>query len=649
VSAGRLIGGRYEIVRKIAEGGMGAVYEAQHNLSKKSVALKILFPHIGKDEGSRQRFLREVSAPAQIGHDGIVEVYDAGFDTQDGSLFVAMELLKGETLRDRLARGVLSRDQVLDLFEQLLDPLAAAHQKGIVHRDLKPENVFLHRQRDGREVLKLLDFGIARDLDEKSMSVTQTGIAMGTPHYMAPEQAMSARGVSFPADVWAVGAMLYEALSGRPPFAGETASAIVVMAVSQPHLPLAQAAPDTPAPLAQLVDRCLAKEGDQRPKDGAALLGALRVARGKSAGIATGPIATSAALIAAPQLGAGLGASTPSPSSFGSSAGSSPGMPSPSGAAAFGQPTPHPGDPRPAFGSTPQPGPSYAGGPSFDAPTPSYGSAPGYGAPSAPGTAPYGGAQYGGTPPGGSGYGGTPPATASSITGSRGRGRVFWIVAAVLGLGAFALIGIVVVGAIAGARYLGRTGGAGFGAGTVRVMTTIPGELFVDDQSHGPVLLGGHDLSLPAGEHRIEVRIAGAPLASANVSVTGGGSAQVDLVRGVFGTGGTITGGGGAAGGGVITGSLGPGDQQLQTGEYMDYHEHQLTAGQHVRIELTSDTMDTYLILRFPSGRQRDNDDASGMGTNSMLDEVVDETGGYRIIVTTYRPGETGAYTLTIR
>src|SRR5690606_1065494 len=123
--------------------------------------------------------------------------------------------------RDRLERGGLTRDQILDLFELLLDPLAAAHARVIVHRDLKPENVFLHRERDGREVLKLLDFGIARDLDEKSQSVTQTGMAMGTPHYMAPEQAMSARSVSFPADVWAVGAMLYEALAGKPPFSGE--------------------------------------------------------------------------------------------------------------------------------------------------------------------------------------------------------------------------------------------------------------------------------------------------------------------------------------------------------------------------------------------------------------------------------------------
>ncbi|MCA9607573.1 MAG: serine/threonine protein kinase, partial [Myxococcales bacterium] len=207
----RLIGGRYKVVRKLAEGGMGEVYEAQHNLSKKKVALKILFPHIGKDEAARQRFLREVSAPAQIGHEGIVEVYDAGFDTQDGSLFVAMEFIDGEPLRDRLSRGGVGLDQLLDWFEEMLDPLAAAHASGIVHRDLKPENVMLAKKRDS-EVIKLLDFGIARDLDSSKDNVTHTGIAMGTPHYMAPEQAMSAKGVTAAADVWAMGVMLYEAL-----------------------------------------------------------------------------------------------------------------------------------------------------------------------------------------------------------------------------------------------------------------------------------------------------------------------------------------------------------------------------------------------------------------------------------------------------
>ncbi|UJR82388.1 serine/threonine-protein kinase [Sandaracinus amylolyticus] len=582
--AGRLIGGRYEIVRKIAEGGMGAVYEAQHHLTKQTVALKILFPHIGRDENARQRFLREVSAPAQIGHDGIVEVHDAGFDTQDGSLFVAMELLRGETMRDRLSRGGLTRDQVLDLFEAMLDPLAAAHARGIVHRDLKPENVFLHRERDGREVLKLLDFGIARDLDEKSQSVTQTGMAMGTPHYMAPEQAMSARSVSFPADVWAVGAMLYEALSGSPPFGGETASAIVVHAVSKPHEPLAHVAPATPHAIALLVDRCLAKEADKRPKDARELLGELRVARGKSAGIATGPVAPSQVMlpISPPQS-----YGTPSHQSYGAA---------------------------PAQHATPQP--SY-GAHVPSASHPSFGGVP--------------------TPP--PGHVTPPPAVSPVPRSSSGSGRILVIGGLVIGLGLLAVVGVVAVGAYA--AFSGSATGAQ-GTGTVRVMTTIPGQLVVDGAPQGPVLIGGQDVVLSAGSHVVEVQIAGATLASQRVDVSAGQVQQIELVRGV------VAGAGGSTGGaGVHSGTLGPGDQTLSTGEYMDFYEMSFSAGQHVHLELASPSFDTYLILRFPSGRQRDNDDATG--TNSMLDQTLDETGVYRVIVTSFSAGETGPYTLTIR
>ena len=147
----QVVGGRYEVVREIARGGMGVVYEARHRMTKKQVALKVLFPHIGKDTGARQRFLREVSAPAQIGHPGIVEVYDADYDASDGSLFVAMEMLSGDTFRDWLGRGGHTRAAVLDIFEEMLEALAAAHRNGIVHRDLKPENVILAQQRDGSE------------------------------------------------------------------------------------------------------------------------------------------------------------------------------------------------------------------------------------------------------------------------------------------------------------------------------------------------------------------------------------------------------------------------------------------------------------------------------------------------------------------
>lgn len=279
-----LIAGRYEIVRIIGAGGMGAVYEATHLVSRRTIALKILAPEASRTDANRERFLREASAPAQIDHPGIVEVFDAGFDTQTGALFVAMELLVGETLRERLDRlaatkSADAREDALRLFGAVLEPLAAAHNKNIVHRDIKPENIFVQRGAGGVQKVKVLDFGIARDLDSDRPSVTRTGIAMGTPHYMAPEQAMNARDASFPADVWALGVILYEILSSTVPFPGETAGSIIAAAVTEAHRSLIVLAPSTPRSLSELTDRCLAKRPADRPANAGALLEAFQAAR----------------------------------------------------------------------------------------------------------------------------------------------------------------------------------------------------------------------------------------------------------------------------------------------------------------------------------------------------------------------------------
>lgn len=343
---GTVVGGRYQIVRPIAEGGMGSVHEAIHVLSRRSVALKLLSPDVAREETKRQRFLREVSAPAQIGHDGIVEVYDAGYDEALGVLFVAMELLNGETLRERLARlspktVPSDREALLDVFERLLSPVAAAHERGIVHRDLKPENVFLHRRRDGTEVVKVLDFGIARGHDETTPSVTQTGIAMGTPHYMAPEQAMNAREASFPADVWALGVMLYEIISGDVPFPGETAGTILAAAVTEAHRPLAAVALGVDPSLSALVDRCLAKHPSERPPNAHALLEEFLKVRGRATparppdvSTAGSSVPSSAVRTTGPISGPATGGSNPSFS------GSSGAVSVPLAPSALGSPTP---------------------------------------------------------------------------------------------------------------------------------------------------------------------------------------------------------------------------------------------------------------------------------------------------------------------
>ncbi len=281
--SGTIVGGRYVVESALAVGGMGAVYRAQHLVSDRAVALKIVHPHLTLDRAAVARFHREARASASIGHEGIVTVLDAGED-DEGHLFLAMELLSGENLRARLARTDTTRGQALALIDALLDPLAAAHARGFVHRDLKPENVFVTTG----ERIKLLDFGIARELG--AASATQTGAAMGTPHYMPPEQVMSSKGATPAADVWAVGVMLYEILTGAPPFTGPTPHAVVVRACTTTHAPLVEVAPDVGPRLAAVVDRALAKQPADRFADADALRASLREALGRDPDSSHAPV-----------------------------------------------------------------------------------------------------------------------------------------------------------------------------------------------------------------------------------------------------------------------------------------------------------------------------------------------------------------------
>ena len=269
---GRVVGGKYEIVRALAEGGMGSVYIARHVLTRIEVALKLMHLEASRDESAVERFLREVRFAAEIGHPGIVKVYDAGEDG-DGTLFLAMELLAGEDMAERLARPGTTALQGLELLMQVLEPLAAAHERGIVHRDLKPENIFVARAKTGREEVKLLDFGIARQVGVSSK--TSAGTGLGTTHYMAPEQASNARDVLPTSDVWALGVILYEAISGQLPFDGQTIHEVIIKAYAEPHAPLQERIPGIDPRLASLVDRCLQKSAAQRPLDAGVLLAEL--------------------------------------------------------------------------------------------------------------------------------------------------------------------------------------------------------------------------------------------------------------------------------------------------------------------------------------------------------------------------------------
>ncbi|MCA9596660.1 MAG: protein kinase [Myxococcales bacterium] len=227
-SPGDVVGGKYRIVRLIGDGGMGAVYEARHELLGTNVALKFLHSELSKRPGLASRFLQEARVSARIQSPHVTRVTDVD-QTPDGSPFLVMELLTGESLQQLLDRRVkLPKDQAIDFALQILSGLEAAHALGVVHRDLKPDNVFITPSTGG-PLLKLLDFGIAklREANEYQKGLTRPGAIMGTPEYMAPEQLYSADRVDHRADLYSLGVMLYEMLTGERPAYGDDAAAIV--------------------------------------------------------------------------------------------------------------------------------------------------------------------------------------------------------------------------------------------------------------------------------------------------------------------------------------------------------------------------------------------------------------------------------------
>ncbi len=258
--------GKYRVIALIGEGGMGAVYRAEHTLIGKRAAIKVLRPELSANDEMVQRFFNEARAAARIEHPGIIDVYD--FGRHDGRAYLVMELLDGEPLSALLARGPLVPDDARRIARQIASALAAAHDASITHRDLKPDNVFLARDEAavGGTRVKLLDFGIAKltEADGSSSVETRTGAVMGTPVYMSPEQCRGTGEVDHRTDLYALGCILYEMLSGRPPFTARGAGELISAHLTERPRSLAQAAPRAPAPMATLVDRLLAKTPSNR-------------------------------------------------------------------------------------------------------------------------------------------------------------------------------------------------------------------------------------------------------------------------------------------------------------------------------------------------------------------------------------------------
>jgi serine/threonine protein kinase len=266
VSEGSTIG-TYRVLHKLGQGGMGVVYVGEHTLLGRRAAIKVLLPELSANKEIVHRFFNEAKAVTQIADPGIVQVFDFGYDAT-GSAFIIMELLEGEPLDRRLQRiGQMAPPDAVRLMRLICTSLYAAHAKGIIHRDLKPENIFVIGDPavTGGERAKILDFGIAKlSHDEPGVMKTRTGMMMGTPVYMSPEQCRGAGEVDHRSDVYSIGCVMMTMLTGRPPFEG-TGSGELIVAHMQAQPPLASSrVPGLPPIVDQILQRCLAKSPDHR-------------------------------------------------------------------------------------------------------------------------------------------------------------------------------------------------------------------------------------------------------------------------------------------------------------------------------------------------------------------------------------------------
>ena len=253
--------GRYRVLRLLGEGGMARVFVAEDASVGRHVAIKALLPEYSAHPAILERFMNEAKAMGRITHPGIADVFDVTMGP-GGELCIIMELLVGQTLREHLwKQGPFPVAQALPLMHQLADALAAAHAHRVVHRDLKPENVFVVSDAAGMR-LKVLDFGIAKVMDAENVK-TATTAQMGTATYMAPEQFRSAKAVDHRADIYAVGCLFFEMLTGKPPFHGRNLFEQMQAHLTQPT-PLERLPPDLPPHVRDLIGRMLVKDREQR-------------------------------------------------------------------------------------------------------------------------------------------------------------------------------------------------------------------------------------------------------------------------------------------------------------------------------------------------------------------------------------------------
>jgi eukaryotic-like serine/threonine-protein kinase len=265
LTLGRVLDSKYRLDARLGQGGMGTIYKATHLRLDKSVAVKLINPNLSTDAEFVRRFQREAKAASRLEHPNIAVAHDFGATT-DGTLYMVMEFVDGQTLRDVLrADGPLDPPRIVRILRQVADALERAHEQSVVHRDLKPQNIMLAKGRKGQEVVKLLDFGIAKSLSDGPTQLTATGLVLGTPQYMSPEQ-VQATTIDGRSDLYALGVILYEMLIGEVPFNKGSALATSICHLHEHPVPPSVRRPDlviSPT-LEAIAMRCLEKKPDDR-------------------------------------------------------------------------------------------------------------------------------------------------------------------------------------------------------------------------------------------------------------------------------------------------------------------------------------------------------------------------------------------------
>ncbi|MBX6333518.1 MAG: serine/threonine protein kinase, partial [Gemmatimonadaceae bacterium] len=318
---GSVIADRYHVLRKLGEGGMGQVYLAEHVKMGRKSAIKVMNPSMSHDPDAIGRFNREAANASRISHNNVAAIYDFG-ETPEGLIYLAMEYIEGEPLTKIMERtGALPPARAADIARQVAEALEAAHELGIVHRDLKPDNIMIATGKDGRDVVKVVDFGIAKAQGGEGQKVTKTGLVVGTPEYMSPEQ-LSGDQLDGRSDVYTLGLVTFHMLTGTLPFPSSTIQESMIMRLTDRPRTLAEMRPDAtwPAPLQHVLDRALARRADeryQRASDFAADI--VRAVSGGAAGAAPAGAPTvvnpaaSSATVPQTRVSGGGGPPTPQP------------------------------------------------------------------------------------------------------------------------------------------------------------------------------------------------------------------------------------------------------------------------------------------------------------------------------------------------